>query len=147
MKLREFKFRELTVPGLSIFVDDKEVASGFIGEVLNDVVHLADHEIKSTNYFFDMFVIRLWPIKRIDLLGNNRKDVSIMRYRFYINADTLYFRETNLVITPDGKEIEYSYMCSNKDSFPPDNCGYKLVYENEEGNFRIKYGDWIEFDG
>ena len=59
MKLREFKFRELTVPGLSIFVDDKEVASGFIGEVLNEVVHLADYEIKSTNYFFDMFVIRL----------------------------------------------------------------------------------------
>ena len=59
MKLREFKFRELNVPGLSIFVDDKEVASGFIGEVLNEVTHLADYEIKSTNYFFDMFVIRL----------------------------------------------------------------------------------------
>jgi len=59
MKLREFKFRDLTVPGLSIFLNDESVASGFIGEVLREIPHLADYEIKDTNYYFDMFVIRL----------------------------------------------------------------------------------------
>ena len=59
MTLREFKFRQLRCPGLSIFVDDKEVASGFIGEVLRKIPHLADYEIVSTNMFFDMYVIRL----------------------------------------------------------------------------------------
>jgi hypothetical protein len=43
--------------GLSIFVDDKEIAMGFIGEVLKQIPHLADYEIKSTNYYFDTFVI------------------------------------------------------------------------------------------
>jgi hypothetical protein len=59
MKLREFKFREISVPGLSIFVDDKEVACGFICEVLRQIPHLADYEIKETNYYMDTFVIRL----------------------------------------------------------------------------------------
>ena len=59
MKLREFKFREIPVPGLSIFVDGKEIACGFIGEVLRQIPHLADYEIKETNYYFDTFVIRL----------------------------------------------------------------------------------------
>jgi len=59
LKLREFNFNQIPVKGLSIFVGDKNVASGFIGEVLNQVTHLADYKIKSTNYFFDMFVIRL----------------------------------------------------------------------------------------
>jgi len=59
MKLREYKFKKLKVPGLSVYVDDKEVASGFIGEVLRQIPHLADYEIKRTNYYFDMFVIRL----------------------------------------------------------------------------------------
>lgn len=59
MKLREFKFNEIPVKGLSIFVDGKEVASGFIGEVLRQIPHLADHEIKETNYYLDTFVIRL----------------------------------------------------------------------------------------
>ena len=59
MKLREFNFNEIPVKGLSIFVDDKEVAMGFIGEVLRKIPHLADHEIKSTNIYIDTFVIRL----------------------------------------------------------------------------------------
>ena len=59
MKLKDFKFRELTVLGLSIFVDDKEVACGFIGEVLKKISYLADYEIKETNYYIDTFVIRL----------------------------------------------------------------------------------------
>ncbi len=61
MKLKEFKFNEISVPGLSIFVDDKEVAMGFIGEVLRKIapLKLADKEIKSTNIYFDTFVIRL----------------------------------------------------------------------------------------
>lgn len=61
MKLREFNFNQLKGEyiGLSIFVDDKQVAEGFIGEVLNSIPHLADKEIKKTNGFYDVFVIRL----------------------------------------------------------------------------------------
>jgi hypothetical protein len=32
---------------------------GFIGEVLKQIPHFAEREIKSTNYYFDAFVIRL----------------------------------------------------------------------------------------
>ena len=61
MKLREFNFNQLKGKyiGLTIFVDDKEVTTGFIGEVLKKVTHLADKEIKATNGFFNEFVIRL----------------------------------------------------------------------------------------
>lgn len=59
MKLREFKFNSIPVKGLSIYKDGKEVASGYIGEVLKKIPHLVDCEIKETNYYFDMFVIRL----------------------------------------------------------------------------------------
>lgn len=59
MKLREFNFNEIPVKALSIFIDDKEVAVGFIGEVLREIPHLADHRIKSTNIYMDTFVIRL----------------------------------------------------------------------------------------
>jgi len=59
MKLKEINFNEIPVRGLSIFVDDKEIASGFIGEVLRKIPHLANYEIKDTNYYFDTFVIRL----------------------------------------------------------------------------------------
>lgn len=60
-KLRDVKFNNLWCKGLSIFDGDKCVAEGFIGEVLKKVVHLADRKIKSCNYFFDIFVIRLEP--------------------------------------------------------------------------------------
>jgi hypothetical protein len=59
MKLKEFNFNEIPVKGLSIFIEDKEVACGFMGEVLKQIPHLKDSEIKSTNYYFDTFVIRL----------------------------------------------------------------------------------------
>lgn len=59
MKLREFKFNTIPCKGLSIFVNDKEVAMGYIGEVLREIPHLADYEIKSTNIYIDTFVIRL----------------------------------------------------------------------------------------
>lgn len=59
MKLKEFNFNEIPVKGLSIFVDNKEFAMGFIGEVLREIPHLADREIKDTNYYMDTFVIRL----------------------------------------------------------------------------------------
>jgi hypothetical protein len=61
MKLREFNFRELPpMSGLSIFDGDKNVASGFIGEVLKTLpIEYAEREIKNTNWFFDIFVIRL----------------------------------------------------------------------------------------
>ena len=60
MKLREVKFNDIPVLGLSIFVDGKEIACGFIGEVLRALpTECADYEVKSTNYFFDVYVIRL----------------------------------------------------------------------------------------
>ena len=61
MKLREFKFNSISERGLSIFVGEKEVSCGFIGDVLREItpLHLEDMEIKSTNSYFDSFVIRL----------------------------------------------------------------------------------------
>lgn len=62
MKLREVNFNEIEtnyIKGLSIFKDDKQVAFGTFGEVLRSIPHLADCEIKSTNYYFDVYVIRL----------------------------------------------------------------------------------------
>jgi hypothetical protein len=59
MKLKEFNFNEISVKGLSVFVDNKEIACGFIGEVLKKIPHLKEYEIKETNYYFDTFVIRL----------------------------------------------------------------------------------------
>ncbi len=60
MKLREVKFNDIPARGLSIFVDGKEIACGFIGEVLRAIpIECAEYEIISTNYFFDIYVIRL----------------------------------------------------------------------------------------
>ena len=59
MKLMEFNFNEIKVKGLSIFVDNKEVICGLIGEVLKSVPHLRECKIKETNYYLDTFVIRL----------------------------------------------------------------------------------------
>ena len=59
MKLKEFNFNKIPVMGLAIFVDDKEIASGFIGDVLKKIPQLANNEIKETNTYFDEFVIRL----------------------------------------------------------------------------------------
>lgn len=47
MKLRDFKFNEIPVKGLSIFVGEKEVACGLIGEVLKGIPHLADFTVVS----------------------------------------------------------------------------------------------------
>lgn len=57
--LKDINYNNLCIKGLSIFDDDKEVASGFIGEVLKKIPHLADKEVKSSNYFFDMLVLRV----------------------------------------------------------------------------------------
>jgi len=62
IKLEEFKFYELKakgLKGLSVFVGEKEVASGFIVDVLKIIPHLAKYEIESTNTYFDTFVVRL----------------------------------------------------------------------------------------
>ena len=59
MKLKDFNFNDITVKGLAIYVDGKVVANGFIGDVLKEIPHLKDYEIKDTNYYFDEFVIRL----------------------------------------------------------------------------------------
>lgn len=58
-RLRDINFNNLRCKGLAIFVGKKIVAEGFVGEVLNKVVNLADYYIESCNYFFDEFVIRL----------------------------------------------------------------------------------------
>lgn len=60
MKLREVKFNDIPAKGISIFVDDKEIACGFIGDVLRQIpIECADYEIVRTNWFFDLYVIRL----------------------------------------------------------------------------------------
>jgi hypothetical protein len=59
LKLKEFNFSEIQVRGLVIFVDGKQVESGFIGEVLKKIPHLAEKEIKETNTYFDEFIVRL----------------------------------------------------------------------------------------
>ena len=67
MKLREVKFNDISARGLSIFVDGKEIACGFIGEVLRAIpIECAEYEIVSTNYFFDIYVIRLTSGKEKD---------------------------------------------------------------------------------
>lgn len=59
LKVRDINFNDIWATHLSVFVDDKEVATGFIGEVLKKIPHLADSEVKSTNYYFNAYVIRL----------------------------------------------------------------------------------------
>ena len=60
MKLREVKFNDIPYEGISIFVDGKEIACGFIGDVLRKIpIECADYEIESTNPYFDMLVFRL----------------------------------------------------------------------------------------
>jgi hypothetical protein len=59
MKLREFNFNDINARGLSIYINGKEVAFGFIDETLKRITHLADYEIKDTSYYFDIFVIKL----------------------------------------------------------------------------------------
>lgn len=56
MKLKEFNLNEISVKGLSVFVDEKEIACRFIGEELKGIPHFKDYEIKSTNYYIDTFV-------------------------------------------------------------------------------------------
>ena len=66
MKLREFKFNSIMVPGLCIMeegatlVDEGRCYEGFIGEVLRAIpIEWADREIKTTRTYFDIFVIEL----------------------------------------------------------------------------------------
>ena len=69
MKLREFKFNPLKAgnPNLNeregcvwlCVVDGEREYMGFIAEVLNQVMHLADREVESTSWYFNTFVIRL----------------------------------------------------------------------------------------
>lgn len=67
MKLREVNFNDIPVRGLSIFVDGKEIACGSIGEVLRAIpIECAEYEIVSTNYYFDIYVIRLTSGKEQD---------------------------------------------------------------------------------
>ena len=60
-----------------------------------------------------------------------------MKNRFYINEDDSHNGEFNYVVTPEGKKIEYSYMCTHSEHNPPDGQGYKLAYETDTENYRI----------
>ena len=57
--LKDINYNNLCMEGLIIIDGNKEVASGFIGEVLKKISYLADKEVKSSNYFFDMLVLRV----------------------------------------------------------------------------------------
>lgn len=59
--LREINFNKIGKAsfGLSIFLGERKIADGFIGDVLKQVTELADCKVKSCNFFFREFVIRL----------------------------------------------------------------------------------------
>lgn len=60
MKLKQINFNKILAPGLSIFVDGKEIAWGTTWEVLKKIpVECAEYEIEKTNYLFNVYVIRL----------------------------------------------------------------------------------------
>ncbi len=66
MKLKEFKFNSIMVPGLcikeegAIITDKDRCYEGFIGEVLRAIpIEWAEREIKETRTYFDIFVIEL----------------------------------------------------------------------------------------
>lgn len=60
MKLKEVNFNDIPYKGICIFVDGKEIAMGFIGDVLRKIpIECADYEIESTNPYFDVLVFRL----------------------------------------------------------------------------------------
>jgi len=59
MVVKDINFNELNAMGLAVYVDGELKYNGFIGDVLREIPHLADIEIKDTNYYFDEFVIRL----------------------------------------------------------------------------------------
>lgn len=58
-----------------------------------------------------------------------------MKSRFYINDMDLVYGDFNYIVTPEGKQIEYSFMCNNENDFPPDD--YRLVYETDNDDHRI----------
>lgn len=67
MKLKDINFngvRDNGAFGLSIFDNGKEIAVGFIGEVLKSIPHLANRDVDKTNYYLgDTFVVRLKAVE------------------------------------------------------------------------------------
>jgi len=64
-----------------------------------------------------------------------------MKNRFYLNSEDSFFGNSNYLVFNDGKKIEYSFWCSDDDDFPPQDCGYRLVYKcGDDEDFRIVYG-------
>lgn len=61
IKLKDVNFNSITeyFDGIVIFVDDKERASGYIGEVLHKCEFCAGYKIISINQFFNQLVFRL----------------------------------------------------------------------------------------
>lgn len=60
-----------------------------------------------------------------------------MKNRFYIREEDSHNGEFNYVVTPEGKEIEYSYMCTRSQDNPPEDRGYRLVYQTDKDNYEI----------
>ncbi|MSA02190.1 hypothetical protein GKG47_09075 [Lactonifactor sp. BIOML-A3] len=64
-KYLAFSNIEKDYKGISVFVDDIDIATGSINEVLSKLSKLdedgviADYDIISTNRYFDLFIIRL----------------------------------------------------------------------------------------
>jgi hypothetical protein len=62
MKLKDINFREIPfgIGYLSVFDGDAEIAFDSIGRVLKALTaEYAEREVKSTNYYFEAFVVRL----------------------------------------------------------------------------------------
>ena len=60
-----------------------------------------------------------------------------MKNRFYINEEDSHWGDFNYVVTAEGEKIEYSFLCTREGHNPPENCGYRLVYETNEDNYCI----------
>jgi len=60
-----------------------------------------------------------------------------MKNRFYINEQDSHWGDFNYVITPEGKKIEYSFLCTRNENNPPNDCGYRLAYETNNDDYGI----------
>lgn len=59
--LKEINFNKIGKAsfGLSVFLGERKIADGFISDVLKQITEFADCKVKSCNFFFNEFVIRL----------------------------------------------------------------------------------------
>jgi len=60
-----------------------------------------------------------------------------MKNRFYINDEDSHWGDFNYVVTPEGKKIEYSYLCTREGDAPPKDRNYILAYETNGEDYSI----------